>query len=496
MSTPSSPVPGTPASPSLVVSSPADILSYIPHALGFLPTESLVVLTTAGRKLGATLRVDLPDAGADPLGFAHGVLSFLQGDLDADGTLVVVYTEEPWGRGAPAPHSGTVLTLEDVLDTAGLPVRGGWLVSRSAWRDFFCLEEECCPWPGHPLDTVAHSALNAELIFGGSAFDASAPDAVLRTAPSVAARADARTAVPDAAIRAVETAQAHYAACCAGRWTTPHQFRATSALWDAVLHRVGEFDAEAEPDVAGFLLASVEARAVRDFLLVSACLGSAAAVDGATGCGLLAPGPRADTPSTPDEDPAAAGVLPEARSSGPLHDAVAAIRAAGAPAEVDAGLDPEAGAGIDADPGPGGRPEPGPESEAGSDARYPGPRTAGPASCGVEALRYADVLAGRHPGAIAWDRVDAMSILLAQLAAVSDGESRAATLTMSAWFEYARGRGSRAAVFLDAAERSVPGYRLARLLHELLRRGGLPVWARSRATAWTEGAAAALRDAA
>lgn len=464
MSSPSSPVPGTPASPSLVVSSPADILSYIPHALGFLPSESLVVLTTAGRKLGATLRVDLPDTGADPLGFAHGVLSFLEGDLDADGTLVVVYTEESSGRGAPAPHSGTVLTLEDVLDTAGLPVRGGWLVSRSAWRDFFCLEEECCPWPGHPLDTVAHSALNAELIFGGSTFDASAPDAVLRTAPSVAARDDARTAAPDAAIRAVETAQAHYAACCAGRWTTPDQFRATSALWDAVLHRAGEFDAEAEPDVAGFLLASVEARAVRDFLLVSACLGSAAAVDGATGCGLLAPGPRADTPPTPDGDPAAAGVLPEVRSCGPLHDTVAAVRAAGVAAEVD--------------------------------ARHPEPRTAGPAPCGVEALRYADVLAGRYPGAIAWDRVDAMSILLARLAAVSDGESRAAALTMSAWFEYARGRGSRAAVFLDAAERTVPGYRLARLLHELLRRGGLPAWARSRATAWTEGAAAALRDAA
>ncbi|PPB50207.1 hypothetical protein C4K88_05990 [Arthrobacter pityocampae] len=492
MSSPSSPVPGTPASPSLVVSSPADILSYIPHALGFLPSESLVVLTTAGRKLGATLRVDLPDAGADPLGFAHGVLSFLEGDLDADGTLVVVYTEEPWGLGAPAPRSGTVLTLEDVLDTAGLPVRGGWLVSRSAWRDFFCLEEECCPWPGHPLDTVAHSALNAELIFGGSAFDASAPDAVLRAAPSVAERATARTAAPDAVIRAVETAQAHYAACCAGRWTTPDQFRATSALWDAVLHRFGEFDAEAEPDVAGFLLASVEARAVRDFLLVSACLGSAAAVDGAAGCGLLTPGPRADTPSTPDGGPAAAGVLPEVRRCGPLHDAVAAVRAAGVAAEVDAGLDPESEfeAGPDADPGPGGRPE------AGSDARYPEPRTAGPASCGAGALRYADVLAGRYPGAIAWDRVDAMSILLARLAAVSDGESCAAALTMSAWFEYARGRGSRAAVFLDAAERAVPGYRLARLLHELLRRGGLPVWARSRTTAWTEGAAAALRVAA
>ncbi|WP_043444883.1 DUF4192 domain-containing protein [Arthrobacter sp. L77] len=465
MSSPTSPARGTPASPSFVVTSPADILSYIPHALGFMPRESLVVLTTAGRRLGATLRVDLPEAGADPFGFADGVLSFLQGDADADGTLVVVYTEERWERRTPAPRSRLVRTVETVLDAAGLPVRGGWLVSRSGWRDVFCTEEECCPWPGQPLDTVTLSALNAELIFGGSAFDASAPDAVLRAAPSVAVQDGASAAVA----RAVEGAQAHYAACCAGRWTAPDQFRATSALWDAVLPCAGEFDVEAEPDVAGFLLASVESRAVRDFLLASACLGSPAALDGATGCGLLEPGPPAGTPSTEEGSPiAAARVLPDVRGGGPLEDAVAALRAAGVV------------------PGPG----------TGPDDEPAGSPSAGPASCGAEALLYADVLAGRYPGAIAWDRVDAMSILLARLAAVSDGESRAAALTMSAWFEYARGRGSRAAVFLDAAERAVPGYRLARLLHELLRRGGLPAWARSRATAWTTGAAAALHDAA
>jgi hypothetical protein len=118
------------------------------------------------------------------------------------------------------------------------------------------------------------------------------------------------------------------------------------------------------------------------------------------------------------------------------------------------------------------------------------------ATGGGAALLYADVLAGRHTGAIAWSRVDAMACILARLAAVSDGESRAAALTMSAWFEYARGRGSRAAVYLEAAERAVPGYRLARLLHELLRRGGLPAWARKRSTAWTPGPPPAPPDAA
>ncbi|WP_152915952.1 DUF4192 family protein, partial [Arthrobacter sp. RIT-PI-e] len=70
-----------------------------------------------------------------------------------------------------------------------------------------------------------------------------------------------------------------------------------------------------------------------------------------------------------------------------------------------------------------------------------------------------------------------------------------AALTMSGWFEYARGRGSRASVYLDAAEREVPGYRLARLLQELLHRGGLPAWGRCRATARTPPSAPA-RDGA
>ena len=475
MSSPTSPAPGSPASPSFAVSSPADILSYVPHALGFMPGESLVVLTTAGKRLGATLRVDLPPDGTDPVPFAEGVMSFLQGDSEADGALVVVYTEEDWRELTPPPRAALVRCVEAVLGAGGLPVRGGWFVSPSGWRDYFCSDGECCPWPGRPLGTVVHSALNAELIFGGSSFDVSAPEAVLRAAPSIAAPG----AASPAALRAVEDAQAHYAACCSGHWTAVPQFRATSALWDAVLLQPEGFGVEAEPEVAGFLLASIESRTVRDFLLASACLGSFAALDGAARCGLLEPDPAAVEP-----DPAAvrAAVEPDR----------AAVRAAGSPADFPAWVLPEvrtegglrsrvraADAGLTASEGAG---------EAGTQPSWDGRPE-------ETALLYADVLAGRYTGAIEWRRVDAMSVILARIAAVSDGESRAAALTMSAWFEYARGRGSRAAVFLIAAEEAVPGYRLARLLHELLRRGGLPAWARHRSTAWTSGVPAAPRSA-
>ncbi|MHA7219517.1 DUF4192 family protein [Arthrobacter sp. MDT1-48-3] len=459
MSSPASPAPGIPPSPPIAVSSPADILSYVPHALGFLPDESLVVLTTQGRRLGATLRVDLPPDGRDSRAFAEGVVSFLRGDADADGTLLVVYTKQGWPRQALPPRHGLVRVVEAVLEAAGLPVHGGWLVSASAWRDYFCSDDECCPWPGRPLDAVVLSPLNAELIFSGSAFDASASDAVLRAAPSVARR----TSSPVHRLRVVEEARARYASGCAGRWTSPAQFQAVSDVWDAVLLRPEALVVDAEPDVAAFLLASIESRTVRDFLLVSACVGSGTARAGVAACGLIddsgPAGTRADNGAVRGDR-----VLPDVREATGLR---AALRL---PASTERGRDPGTGTGragrAPAASPPGGGPIVG---------------DAGPV--------YADVLAGRFTGAIAWDRVDGMTVVLGRLAEVSDGEARAAGLTMSAWFEYARGRGSRAAVYLDAAERAVPGYRLARLLHELLRRGGLPAWARSRSTAWPAGAA-------
>ncbi len=458
MSSSTSPPPGSAASPasSFTVRSPADILSYVPHALGFLPEESLVILTTNGRRLGATLRVDLPKGGADPRAFAEGVLSFLEGDTEGDGTLVVLYTSESWSRLAAPPRKALILSIETVLGAAGLPVRGGWLVSATAWRDYFCTDAGCCAWPGEPIDTVVHSPLNAELIYGGSSFDASVAAAVARAAPGVAGEAGAGQGI-------IEDKQAMFAASCAGRWATPDQLRATSACWDAVLTGPGAFDVGAEPELTGFLLASIESRTVRDFLLVSACLGSAAALRGAAGCGLLdhfGAGDGRDCGAVGRTGPG--WVLPDVRALGDLS---AAVRHA---ADQCAGPQQDTGCAADR------------QSPRGADA----------------GLVYADILAGRHTGLIDWARVDGMSAVLARLTAVADGESRAAALTMSAWFEYARGRGSRAAVYLDAAERAVPGYRLARLLQELLRRGGLPAWALSRTTAWRTGTVVTSHEAA
>jgi hypothetical protein len=44
----------------LTIKTPADVLSFIGHTLGFWPPESLVCITLDANRVGATLRVDLP----------------------------------------------------------------------------------------------------------------------------------------------------------------------------------------------------------------------------------------------------------------------------------------------------------------------------------------------------------------------------------------------------------------------------------------------------
>ncbi|MGO4492799.1 DUF4192 family protein, partial [Arthrobacter sp. 2YAF22_2] len=88
----------------LKVTGPEDILGFIPHSLGYWPTHSLVAMTMQGKRLGATLRVDLPDPsrsrGPGLAAFARNVRDYLEADDDADGTLLAIFTA-PGGKNGP-----------------------------------------------------------------------------------------------------------------------------------------------------------------------------------------------------------------------------------------------------------------------------------------------------------------------------------------------------------------------------------------------------------
>ncbi|HET7139445.1 MAG TPA: DUF4192 domain-containing protein [Arthrobacter sp.] len=105
------------------------------------------------------------------------------------------------------------------------------------------------------------------------------------------------------------------------------------------------------------------------------------------------------------------------------------------------------------------------------------------AEAGPDIPGYGDVLLGLDPAVPAWHSLNSLDLLLEQLSAAG-GQAGAAALTGRGWIAWCRGRGSYAAAFLARALEEEPGYRLAELMLELVRRGTLCGWAARKEAAW------------
>jgi hypothetical protein len=397
----------------LTVHCPEDILGFIPHSLGYWPADSLVAMTLHGKRLGATLRLDLPgpEVLADPRKFASTVRDYLRADRDADASLLVIFTNEDWMDGWLGPvqtYAGLMASLQATLGTAGMPVRDAWYVGDSYWRHACCTDESCCRRPGRPVSDIRDSRLNAEMVFRGSSVGPAPED---RSPVPATMPAEYR-----ARLRAAEAA-----------WMVPLELRRGSraqfiALLDSweILLRSGQ--CPAEPLAQGFVRATLRVPAWRDAVLVMAAAGRAAALAGAAHFGIFDP---------------ECGLTPVRPPGGP--DAGVTEAVAASPAAVPAGA-----------------------------ATVPG---------------YGQVMLGLEPSVPDWISLNNLDQVLEQLAA-GGGQAGAAALTGRGWISWCRGRGSYAAAHLGQALEEEPGYRLAELLLEFVRRGTLCGWAARKEAAW------------
>ncbi|UZX02719.1 DUF4192 family protein [Arthrobacter sp. CDRTa11] len=404
----------------LTVQGPEDVLGFIPHSLGYWPAESLVAMTLQGKRLGATLRLDLPGPGtlADPREFARTVRDYLRADQHADAALLVFFTNDGW---MDLPHTctytGLLAALQAVLGTSGMPVRDAWYVGDRYWRDAYCSDQSCCPVPGRPIEEIRDSRLNAEMVYRGSSVGP-APDQHAQQPGSVSAEAAA----------SLLAAEEEWSSQLDPRRGSRAQFEAVLGFWAGLLDSVPG-DALPEAHLA-FLRASLRAPAWRDAVLVMAAAGAATAQEGAghfgifdAGC-LLAPvGPDpADPSSPPGNAPLTAGTS--------------------------------------------------------ADISTQGSRAAGPDLPG-----YGEVLLGVKPVLPDWGRLNSLDRILASLP-IYGGQAAAAALTGRGWIAWCRGRGSYAAAYLGQALQVEAEYRLAELMLELVRRGTLCGWAARKEAAW------------
>jgi hypothetical protein len=125
-----------------------------------------------------------------------------------------------------------------------------------------------------------------------------------------------------------------------------------------------------------------------------------------------------------------------------------------------------------------------PSGPSASGAGLPGRAPAGPGTKSMPGIPgYGEVLLGLDPVVPAWHTLNSLDAVLDQLSACG-GQAGAAALTGRGWIAWCRGRGSYAAAYLGRALEEEPGYRLAELMLELVRRGTLCGWAARKEAAW------------
>ncbi|GIU57600.1 DUF4192 family protein [Arthrobacter sp. NicSoilC12] len=481
----------------LRITGPEDILGFIPHSLGYWPENSLVAMTLQGKRLGATLRVDLPVPGGGSgrsemlAGFARNVVAYLQADDAADGSLLAFFTDAEAGADTQTDSAGDghawadlLKELELALEAAGLPVRDAWIIGTEFWRNADCSDPECCGMPGRPVEQIRNSRLNAEMVYRGSSVGAvpgaqGTTPAPLPVDPAVSLaecgwaeqfsprRRDRAQfdQVLDVWMMAMQAAigQEHLPVptpgAVLGAGTTGSGADAGTAGSGADAGTTGSGTPDSwiigrplqlSPELAGYLRASLCIPSWRDAVLVMAAGGRSAAERGAEDFGIFDPDPG--SAAFPDNTPAARLRPMPSPLPGPMSGRTS--RSKSAPRIP-----------LPVAPGRGG-------SAAG----------AGAAAGAVPG--YGEVLLGLAPSVPDWTLMGGLERVLERLGRLGDGEATAAAVTARGWIEWCRGRGSYADALYRQALQGHPGYRLAELLAELGRRGTLCGWAARREAAW------------
>lgn len=167
----------------LKVSEPAEVLSYVPHAIGYAPSQSLVAISLRAprRRIGLVARVDLADVVGE---YSSDVVDDLATFLASDGAValfVVVYTDEPLVQ-ARNSRSMADRAFEALMCAQDLPQSvETWIVAPDGYASWGCEDPRCCPPQGRDLRDLEDTRLSTRLTLAGSAPLASRTDLALGT---------------------------------------------------------------------------------------------------------------------------------------------------------------------------------------------------------------------------------------------------------------------------------------------------------------------------
>lgn len=135
------------------VTSPADLIAYVCHSVGFVPTESVAILAMVGNQLRGCVRFDLP--GVFNFRALEKIAEALRsGDAEIDSSVVVIFATKD------DVHLETTI-MEAAMTMIGADTKDVLHVTDTQWRSVYEAER-------HPVSEITEGLLNAELILNGS----------------------------------------------------------------------------------------------------------------------------------------------------------------------------------------------------------------------------------------------------------------------------------------------------------------------------------------
>ena len=143
-------------SQTLRLKGPADLVAFVPYALGFHPRESLVLVGLAGTRLVVTARLDIVDATLEVVSSACGTLR----RNGATAVAGIIVTDHPDLTSEVQRH------VTDAAGHAGLGVRDVLLVTGDRWYLLHNADPESFTRQGNPLETRS-TAVDAAAVYAG-----------------------------------------------------------------------------------------------------------------------------------------------------------------------------------------------------------------------------------------------------------------------------------------------------------------------------------------
>ncbi len=169
--------------PSLVVraSSPAALLTLVPHLIGFVPETSLIVIgvTPPRDRIRVTLRYDLPDPPETDL--VTDLAAHAVGVLTAQQLSAAVAV----GYGPEDLVTPVARELREAAWQAGIDLREFLRVQDARYWSYVCDNEACCPAAGVPFDVADLAAAADPAAADSAAADPAAAAALARLGPPV-----------------------------------------------------------------------------------------------------------------------------------------------------------------------------------------------------------------------------------------------------------------------------------------------------------------------